>query len=131
MEQIPEGELDGHLGYAKHSPEGINSGNSRNGKSRKTIKSKREELQIEVPRDRNSTFEPVRVPKRSRFVEGIEEIIISLYARGMSVRDIETQIREIYGVDVSDATISNVTSRVHTLVTGWQSRPLSSVYFVV
>ncbi len=131
MEQMLEGELDGHLGYAKHSPEGINSGNSRNGKTRKTIKTKRGELQIEVPRDRNSTFEPVLVPKRSRFVEGIEEIIISLYARGMSVRDIETQIREIYGVNVSDATISNVTSRVHTLVTEWQSRPLSSVYFVV
>lgn len=131
MEQMLEGELDGHLGYAKHSPQGINSGNSRNGKSRKTIKTTRGELQIEVPRDRNSTFEPVLVPKRSRFVEGIEEIIISLYARGMSVRDIETQIREIYGVNVSDATISNVTSRVHTLVTEWQSRPLSSVYFVV
>lgn len=71
------------------------------------------------------------VPKRSRFVEGIEEIIISLYAKGMSVRDIEVQIRELYGVNVSDATISNVTSRVHTLITEWQSRPLSSVYFVV
>lgn len=131
MEQMLEGELDGHLGYAKHSPEGINSGNSRNGKTRKKIKSKRGELEIEVPRDRNSTFEPVLVPKRSRFVEGVEEIIISLYARGMSVRDIETQIREIYGVNVSDATISNVTSRVHTLVSEWQSRPLAPMYFVV
>lgn len=131
MEQMLEGELDGHLGYAKHSPQGINSGNSRNGKTSKTIHTKRGELEVAVPRDRNSTFEPVLVPKRSRFVEGIEEIIISLYARGMSVRDIEAQIKEIYGVNVSDATISNVTSRVHTLVTEWQSRPLSSVYFVV
>lgn len=131
MEHMLEGELDGHLGYAKHSPQGNNSGNSRNGKTRKKIRSKRGELNIEVPRDRNSTFEPVLVPKRSRFVEGIEEVIISFYARGMSVRDIETQIREIYGVNVSDATISNVTSRVHTLVTEWQSRPLSPVYFVV
>jgi transposase-like protein len=131
MEHMLEGELDGHLGYAKHSPQGINSGNSRNGKTRKKVKSKRGELNIEVPRDRNSTFEPVLIPKRSRFVEGIEEVIISFYARGMSVRDIETQIREIYGVNVSDATISNVTSRVHTLVTEWQSRPLSPVYFVV
>lgn len=131
MEQMLEGELDGHLGYAKHSPEGINSGNSRNGKTRKKIRSKRGELEIEVPRDRNSTFDPVLVPKRSRFVEGVEEIIISLYARGMSVRDIETQIREIYGLNVSDATISNVTSRVHTLVAEWQSRPLAPVYFVV
>ncbi len=131
MEQMLEGELDGHLGYAKHSPEGINSGNSRNGKTRKKIRSKRGELEIEVPRDRNSTFDPVLVPKRSRFVEGVEEIIISLYARGMSIRDIETQIREIYGLNVSDATISNVTSRVHTLVAEWQSRPLAPVYFVV
>lgn len=131
VEQMLEGELDGHLGYAKHSPAGINSGNSRNGKTTKTIKTKRGELVIEVPRDRNSTFEPVVVPKRSRFVEGIEEIIISLYARGMSVRDIEVQIRELYGINVSDATISNVTARVHTLVTEWQSRPLSEVYFVV
>lgn len=131
MEQMLEGELDGHLGYAKHSPEGINSGNSRNGKTSKRIKTKRGELELQVPRDRNSTFEPVIVPKRSRFVDGIEEIIISLYARGMSIRDIEVQIRELYGVSVSDATISNVTSRVHTLITEWQSRPLSSVYLIV
>lgn len=131
VEQMLEGELDGHLGYAKHSPEGINSGNSRNGKSSKKIKTKRGELEIEVPRDRNGTFNPVLVPKRSRFVEGIEEVIISLYARGMSVRDIEVQIRELYGVNVSDATISNVTSRIHSMITEWQSRPLSLVYFVV
>lgn len=131
VEQMLEGELDGHLGYAKHSPQGINSGNSRNGKSSKKIKTKRGELDIDVPRDRNGTFDPVLVPKRSRFVEGIEEVIISLYARGMSVRDIEVQIRELYGVNVSDATISNVTSRIHSLITEWQSRPLSPVYFVV
>lgn len=131
MEQMLEGELDGHLGYAKHSPQGINSGNSRNGKVSKKIKTKRGEMEIEVPRDRNSTFEPVLVPKRSRFVEGIEEIIISLYAKGMSIRDIEVQIKELYGVSVSDATISNVTSRVHTLISEWQSRPLSQVYFIV
>ena len=131
VEQMLEGELDGHLGYAKHSPEGINSGNSRNGKTSKKIKTRRGEIDIEVPRDRNGTFNPVLVPKRSRFVEGIEEVIISLYARGMSVRDIEVQIRELYGVNVSDATISNVTSRVHVMITEWQSRPLSPVYFVV
>ena len=131
MEQMLEGELDGHLGYVKHSPQGINSGNSRNGKVSKKIKTKRGEMEIEVPRDRNSTFEPVLVPKRSRFVEGIEEIIISLYAKGMSIRDIEVQIKELYGVSVSDATISNVTSRVHTLISEWQSRPLSPVYFIV
>ena len=131
MEQMLEGELDGHLGYAKHSAEGIHSGNSRNGKTTKKIKTKRGEHVLNVPRDRNSTFEPVIVPKRSRFIEGIEEIIISLYARGMSIRDIEVQIHELYGVSVSDATISNVTSRVHSLITEWQSRPLSPVYYIV
>jgi len=131
MEQMIEGELDGHLGYEKHSPEGINSGNSRNGKTSKKVKTTMGEVELEIPRDRNSTFEPVLVPKRSRTVEGIEEIVISLYARGMSVRDIELQIRDIYGYNISDATISNITSKIQSHVTEWQSRPLSSVYFVV
>jgi putative transposase len=131
MEQMLEGEMDGHLGYVKHSAEGINSGNSRNGKSSKKVKTTLGEVELEIPRDRNSTFEPVLIPKRSRKVEAIEEMIISLYARGMTVRDIETQIREVYGYNISDATISNVTAKVQTLVTEWQSRPLSTVYFVV
>jgi putative transposase len=131
MEQMIEGELDGHLGYEKHSPEGINSGNSRNGKTSKKVKTTMGEVELEIPRDRNSTFEPVLVPKRSRTVEGIEEIVISLYARGMSVRDIELQIRDIYGYNISDATISNITSKIQSHVTEWQSRPLSAVYFVV
>jgi putative transposase len=131
MEQMLEGEMDGHLGYVKHSPEGINSGNSRNGKSSKKVKTTLGEVELDIPRDRNSTFEPVLIPKRSRKVEAIEDMIISLYARGMTVRDIETQIREVYGYNISDATISNVTAKVQALVTEWQSRPLSSVYFVV
>lgn len=131
MEQMIEGELDGHLGYEKHSPDGINSGNSRNGKTSKKVKTTMGEVELEIPRDRNSTFEPVLIPKRSRTVEGIEEIVISLYARGMSVRDIELQIRDIYGYNISDATISNITSKIQSHVTEWQSRPLSSVYFVV
>jgi putative transposase len=131
MEQMIEGELDGHLGYEKHSPEGINTGNSRNGKTSKKVKTTMGEVELEIPRDRNSTFEPVLVSKRSRTVEGIEEIVISLYARGMSVRDIELQIRDIYGYNISDATISNITSKIQSHVTEWQSRPLSSVYFVV
>lgn len=131
MEQMLEGEMDSHLGYEKHSPEGINSGNSRNGKSTKKVKTTLGEVALDVPRDRNSTFEPVLVPKRSRTVEGIEEIVISLYARGMSVRDIELQIRDIYGYNISDATISNITAKVQNYITEWQSRPLASVYFVV
>jgi transposase-like protein len=131
MEQMIEGEMDSHLGYTKHSPEGINSGNSRNGKASKKVKTALGEVELEIPRDRNSTFEPVVIPKRSRTLEGIEEIVISLYARGMSVRDIELQIRDIYGYSISDSTISNITSKVQTLITEWQSRPLSPVYFVV
>lgn len=131
MEQMLEGEMDSHLGYEKHSPEGINSGNSRNGKTSKTVKTTLGEIDLEVPRDRNGSFEPVLIPKRSRKVEAIEEMIISLYARGMTVRDIEAQIREVYGYNISDATISNVTSKVQTLITEWQNRPLSPVYFVV
>lgn len=131
MEQMLEGEMDSHLGYEKHSAEGINSGNSRNGKTSKTVKTTLGEIDLEIPRDRNSSFEPVLIPKRSRKVEAIEDIIISLYAKGMTVRDIEAQIREVYGYNISDATISNVTSKVQTLITEWQNRPLSSVYFVV
>lgn len=131
MEQMLEGEMDSHLGYEKHSPEGINSGNSRNGKTSKTVKTTLGEIDLEVPRDRNSSFEPVLIPKRSRKVEALEDMIISLYAKGMTVRDIEAQIREVYGYNISDATISNVTSKVQTLISEWQSRPLSSVYFVV
>lgn len=131
MEQMLEGEMDSHLGYSKHSPDGINSGNSRNGKTSKTVKTKLGEVDLNVPRDRNSTFEPVLVPKRSRTVEGIEEVVISLYARGMSVRDIELQIKDIYGYSISDATISNITAKVQSHITEWQNRPLSSVYFVV
>lgn len=131
MEQMIEGELDSHLGYTKHSAEGINTGNSRNGKSSKKVKTALGEVELEIPRDRNSTFNPVLVPKRSRTVEGIEDIVISLYARGMSVRDIELQIRDIYGYNISDATISNITSKVQSYITEWQSRPLASVYFVV
>lgn len=131
MEQMLEGEMDSHLGYEKHSPEGINSGNSRNGKTNKTVKTTLGEVELEVPRDRNGSFEPVLIPKRSRKVEAIEDIIISLYARGMTVRDIEAQIREVYGYNISDATISNVTAKVQTLVTEWQSRALSSMYYVV
>lgn len=131
MEQMLEGEMDSHLGYEKHSPEGVNSGNSRNGKGSKRVKTTLGEIDLEVPRDRNSSFEPILIPKRSRKVEAIEDMIISLYARGMTVRDIEAQIREVYGYNISDSTISNVTAKVNALITEWQSRPLSSVYFVV
>jgi len=130
-EKMLEGELDHHLGYEKHSPEGRNSGNSRNGKTSKKLKSKYGEVEIEVPRDRAGTFEPVLVPKRRGLAEGIEELVISLYAKGMSTRDIEEQLREIYGFNLSESTVSTITHRVSEDIAEWQQRPLERLYCIV
>lgn len=131
VEKMLEAELDEHLGYDKHSVEGINSGNSRNGKTAKLVKTKRGEVSIEVPRDRNASFEPVILPKRKRMIDKIEDVIISLYAKGMSTRDIETQIKEIYGVSISSSSISNITDRVMIDIEQWQKRPLDSHFLIV
>ncbi|MBS0001087.1 MAG: transposase [Cyclobacteriaceae bacterium] len=96
-----EGELDAHLSYENYSAGGKNSGNSRNGKNEKKIKSEYGEAEIEVPRDRNGSFDPVVVPKRSRLSKGIENLVISLFAKGMSNSDIEEQLREIYDFRLS------------------------------
>jgi len=131
VQELLQGELDDHLGYQKHSPEGINSGNSRNGKTSKVVRSKRGKLTIEVPRDRNSTFEPKVVQKRQHSIsDKIEDIVVSLYAKGMSVRDIEEQIKEIYGVELSDSTVSNMTERILVNVEEWQTRPLDETYLI-
>lgn len=131
VEKMLEAELDEHLGYDKHCAEGINTGNSRNGKTTKLVKTKRGDVSIEVPRDRNSSFEPIILPKRKRMIDKIEDVIISLYAKGMSTRDIETQIKEIYGVSVSSSSISNITERVMVDIEQWQKRPLDSHYLIV
>jgi putative transposase len=131
IEKMLEAELTEHLGYEKHSLEGIGTGNSRNGKGRKLIKSRSGELIIEVPRDRNSTFEPVLVPKRQGVIDKIESIIISLYARGMSVDDVSAQIKDIYGVSISPSSISNITDQVLVDVEEWQKRPLDKSFLVV
>lgn len=130
-EKMLEGEIDEHLGYDKYAPEGRNTGNSRNGKTSKKLKSKYGEVEIEVPRDRAGTFEPVVVPKRTSLAHGIEELVISLYAKGMSVRDIEEQLREIYQFNLSESTISNITSKINEDILEWQSRPLEPVYFIL
>src|SRR5688572_3891341 len=101
VETMLKAELTDHLGYDKHSVDGKNTGNSRNGSSSKIIKTSSGELQIEIPRDRNNSFEPVIIPKRQRVIDKIENVVVSLYARGMSTRDIEQQIKEIYGVTLS------------------------------
>ena len=123
-----QAELTHHLGYEKHSPEGKNSGNSRNGKSRKTLKGEFGTLPIEVPRDRQATFEPKIVPKGQTRFEGFDDLILSLYARGMTTREIKQHLEEIYQVEVSPSLISQVTDAVIDEVRAWQSRPLERVY---
>lgn len=130
VNEMLQGELDAHLGYEKHAPEGRNSGNSRNGTSSKKVKSESlGDLVLSIPRDHNSSFEPKLIPKHQRMSEQIEQSIIGMYSRGMSTRDIEDQIREVYGVDVSESTVSTVTGRIIDHIKEWQVRPLEPVYF--
>ncbi len=128
VERALNGEMTHHLGYEKHSSSGNNSGNSRNGSTPKVIKGKRGQVEIEVPRDRNAEFEPQLVKKNQKRFDGLDEKIISLYARGMTTREIQGHLEEIYGVDVSPSLISNVTDAVLDEVRAWQSRPLDAVY---
>lgn len=129
LEQLLEGELDAHLGYEKNEVSG--NKNNRNGHSKKKIRTSFGQSEIAVPRDRESTFNPMIVPKRKNIVEGIENVIISLYAKGMSNSDIEEQIREIYSFEISTTTISRITDRINSDIVVWQSRPLDSVYLIV
>ena len=131
VERALDGELTHHLGYEKHDPKGNNSGNSRNGTTPKTLKGKRGQVQIEVPRDRNGEFEPKLVKKNQTRFDELDEKIISLYARGMTTREIQGHLEEIYGVEVSPSLISNVTDAVLDEVRAWQSRPLDSVYPII
>jgi len=131
IEQMLEGELTDHLGYDKNNPLGNGSGNSRNGKTRKLIKTESGEVIIDVPRDRNADFEPLIVPKRQKVIEKIESIVVSLYAKGMTTRDIERQIKEIYGVTISSSSISNITDQIISDIAVWQQRPLDDTYLIV
>jgi putative transposase len=128
VERAMDAELTHHLGYEKHAPEGRNSGNSRNGTSKKTVTGKNGQLELEVPRDRAGSFEPKIVPKRQKRFDGFDEKIISMYARGMSVREIQGHLEEIYGVEVSPDLISTVTDAVIDEVRTWQARPLDALY---
>jgi putative transposase len=128
LERALNAELSDHLGYKKHEPAGYKSGNSRNGKSKKTLKGDFGEMKMETPRDRNATFEPLIVAKNQTRWTGFDDKILSMYARGMSRRDIETHLKEIYGVDVSPALISTVTDEVQEEVRAWQNRPLDELY---
>lgn len=126
-----QAEMDEHLGYEKHAPESIEYANSRNGKTSKRIKTKLGEMPIEVPRDRDSSFQPQLIPKRSRIMAEIEDHVLSLYTHGMSMRDIESYVKELYGVDMSEATISHITDRIVEHIEQWKNRRLEKVYMVV
>ena len=129
IEQMLEGELDHHLGYDKHAK--TDQSNARNGYGSKTIRSDFGEARIDVPRDREGSFEPVIVPKRKSMAEGVESLVISLYAKGMSNADIEEQLLEMYDFRLSTSAISRITARVTEDITAWQSRPLEEVYLIV
>ena len=131
LERALQAELTHHLGYEKHSTEGQNTGNSRNGKSRKTLKGDFGSLPIEVPRDRQASFEPKIIPKGQTRFEGFDDKILSLYARGMTTRQIKQHLEEIYQVEVSPSLISTVTDAVIDEVRAWQSRPLEAIYPIV
>ena len=131
LERALGAELTDHLGYERGDPSGRGSGNSRNGHSGKTVLTEDGEVELEVPRDRKGTFEPAIVPKGERRLEGFDDRILSLYARGMTVREIQGHLQDLYRVEVSPALISRVTDAVLEEVREWQNRPLDGVYPVV
>jgi len=131
IETMLEGEMDEHLGYEKNSVLGNNSGNSRNGYGQKTLKTEIGETPISVPRDRNGAFEPQAIGKRQTRTDDLENRILAMYAKGMSTRDIEDHLRDIYGVEASSSLVSRITDKIMPAVTEWQNRPLDTIYPVV
>lgn len=125
LENILDEELSEHLGYEKHSIDGHHSGNSRNGKTHKSIKSDEGIIDLEIPRDRNSSFDPIIVKKYENTLGPIEDKIISMYAKGMTTRDIQSHVEEMYGLEVSPTTISKITDSIVVHAKQWQSKPLS------
>ena len=131
MERMLEAEMTDHLGYEANEVEGRGSGNSRNGHSGKTVQTETGPAAIRVPRDRKGTFEPKLVPKHHRRLEGFDDKVLALYARGMSTRDIQEHLRELYGTDITPDLISRVTEAVVDEAKAWQQRPLEAVYPIV
>jgi len=131
VERALQAEMTEHLGHDKHSPVNNTAGNTRNGKSTKTLKGDFGALPIEIPRDRHGSFEPQLIPKHQTRWTGFDDKIISLYSRGMTVREIQQHLTEMYGTEVSATLISTVTDAVLDEVKHWQSRPLDAVYPIV
>ncbi|WP_031389351.1 IS256 family transposase [Kineothrix alysoides] len=128
LQELLESEMNASIGYEKNNKEHMDSDNKRNGYSPKTVKSQYGEVQLDIPRDRNGEFEPQIVPKYQRDISGIEEKVISLYARGMTTRDIHDQIEDLYGIQVSAEMVSKITDKLLPEVKEWQSRPLEPIY---
>ncbi len=126
-----EAEMTGHLGYDKHDPVGRDGGNSRNGTRTKTVLTEVGPVEIDVPRDRASSFTPVTVPKRVRRLRGVDEMVISLVARGMTTGDVQAHLSEVYDTRVSRQQISDITDTVMARMAEWSNRPLDPVYPVV
>lgn len=131
LEQMLDAELTAHLGYPRYAPEGRNSGNSRNGKRERKLRSSNGDVTVSVPRDRASTFQSVLLDERQTSTNELEDKIIGLYAKGMSTRDIQHTLQDLYGVEVSPTTVSAVTEKVWPLVEAWQNRPLAATYPIV
>lgn len=128
VERALEAELTAHLGYAPHVRNGSSAGNYRNGKGKKTVQTETAQFDIDVSRDRDGSFEPQLIKKRQRRLDGFDDKVLALYARGLSTREIQDHLEELYGVEVSPTLISNVTDAVLDEVRTWQARPLASVY---
>lgn len=131
LEQMLEAELTAQLGYEKYEAKGRNSGNSRNGKTSRKLRTSNGDLDIEVPRDRNGEYQSRVLPKHQTNSNELEAKILALYAKGLSTRDIQATLEDLYGVDISPATISAITDKVWGLVEAWQNRPLASIYPIV
>lgn len=132
IEEMLKAEMDEHLGYNKHEKVGYNTGNSRNGTFKKTIHTENVgEVELNIPRDRNAEFEPFIVPKGNTISSKIEDAILGMYSRGMSASDITNQVEDIYGLEISETTISNITHKIIAVAKEWQQRSLESVYFAV
>jgi putative transposase len=131
LEAALEAEMDEHLGYDKHDPAGRNGGNSRNGRRGKTLLTEVGPVDIAVPRDRDGTFTPTIVPKRSRRLGGVEDLVVSLSAKGLTHGEICAHLHEVYGVEVSKDRITAITDRVMDGMAEWQNRPLDPVYPVI
>jgi transposase-like protein len=131
LQEVFEAEMDEHLGYPKHNSKGDKSGNSLNGYSEKTIKTRFGEVDIDIPRDRNCEYEPQIIKKYGKTSNQLEDQILAMYAKGMSTRDIEEHMRDIYGIEVSPTTVSIITDKILPLIAEWQSRPLERIYSIV